>query len=176
MSTITHVTSVSDLNNRLSKSSSKLTVIDFWATWCGPCHAIAPTFESLSKRPEYKNVNFFKVDTDAAKDVAELYRISAMPTFVFLKGSTKVDQVRGADRMGLESTLRRHAGGSEAAASGSFTGKGQTLGGGSTAPTDISHSATAALNNTTAQFSNLDPQVQILLMLIGAYAVFWYLS
>lgn len=43
---------------------------------CGPCHAIAPKFEALSR--EYKNVNFLKCDVDAAADVASQYRVSAM--------------------------------------------------------------------------------------------------
>ncbi|KAJ7070898.1 thioredoxin-domain-containing protein [Mycena amicta] len=172
MSNITHLTSLSQLNGILSKSSTKLSVIDFHATWCKPCHAIAPLFESLSK--DFKDVNFLKVDTDAVPDVPVFYQVATMPTFIFLKGSTKVDQVKGADRAGLESTLRRHASGASSQ-SGSFSGKGQTLGG-PTAPTDLSHSATAALNKTTAQFSNLDPQFQTFIMLVGAYAFFWYLS
>jgi thiol-disulfide isomerase/thioredoxin len=74
---------------------------------------IAPTFEALSK--QYKNVNFLKCDVDAARDVASRYSVSAMcapphlyiyifdhpfcrPTFIFLKGSDKVDQVRGMDK------------------------------------------------------------------------------
>ena len=80
---------------------------------CGPCHMIAPTFESFAS--QYKNVNFLKCDVDAAKDVASTYSVSAMfvhlclshvsayhilyrPTFIFLKGSTKVDLVRGANK------------------------------------------------------------------------------
>ena len=43
---------------------------------CGPCHAIAPTFEALSK--QYKNVNFLKCDVDAAPDVAMKFSVSAM--------------------------------------------------------------------------------------------------
>lgn len=81
---------------------------------CGPCHAIAPVFESLSK--EYSNVNFLKCDTDAVKEVAQKYSISAMyvcpsghgtlstdnsnrPTFILLKGKTKIDQLKGADKV-----------------------------------------------------------------------------
>ncbi|KAJ7161438.1 thioredoxin-domain-containing protein [Mycena crocata] len=170
---ITHLNSVSELNGHLSKSKGKLSVIDFHATWCGPCHAIAPTFESLSK--QYKNVNFFKCDVDAAKDVAQMYRVSAMPTFIFLKGSTTVDQVRGANRAELESALRRHSAGSSSATSSAFSGKGQTLGG-SQAPVDISREATATLNRATSKVTNLDPQVRVLLGLALAYGVFWYLS
>ncbi|KAF8640385.1 hypothetical protein AX17_000055 [Amanita inopinata Kibby_2008] len=123
---------------------------------------IAPVFEALAK--QYRNVNFLKCDVDAARDVASRYSISAMPTFIFLKGSAKVDQVRGANKSGLEDALRRHSSGSS---SGTFTGKGQTLG-----------SSNTAGSNTQAGglLSNIDPQVKVLLGLIGAYFVFYYLS
>ncbi|OBZ79800.1 Peptide-N(4)-(N-acetyl-beta-glucosaminyl)asparagine amidase [Grifola frondosa] len=145
---ITHISSTSHLNTILSKSKEKLSVIDFHATWCGPCHAIAPTFEALSK--QYTNVNFLKCDVDAAKDVASTYSVSAMPTFIFLKGSTKVDQVRGANKAALEDALRRHSSGSS---TGAFTGKGQTLNGSSPV-------AQAGGPGILTQFQNLDPQVK----------------
>ncbi|KAJ3994132.1 thioredoxin-domain-containing protein [Lentinula boryana] len=159
---ITHIASVSQLNSILEKSKDKLSVIDFHATWCGPCHAIAPAFEAFSK--QYTNVNFMKCDVDAARDVASLYRVSAMPTFVFLQGSTKVDQVRGANKGGLEAAIRKHSSGSPG--SGAFTGKGQALG--SSGGNDAEPS--------TSIFSNMDPQVRVLLYLLGAYLLFWYLS
>ncbi|KAJ3750778.1 thioredoxin-domain-containing protein [Lentinula detonsa] len=159
---ITHIASVSQLNGILEKSKDKLSVIDFHATWCGPCHAIAPAFEAFSK--QYTNVNFMKCDVDAARDVASLYRVSAMPTFVFLQGSTKVDQVRGANKGGLEAAIRKHSSGNTG--SGAFTGKGQTLG--SSGGNDAEPS--------TSIFSNMDPQVRVLLYLLGAYLLFWYLS
>ncbi|KAG6910516.1 hypothetical protein DXG01_009935 [Tephrocybe rancida] len=136
---------------------------------CGPCHAIAPVYEALSK--QYTGVNFLKCDVDAAKDVASKYSVSAMPTFVFLKGTTKVDQVRGANKAALEDAVRRHSGPSS---SGAFSGKGQTLGGGS-APID-KMDVKNTLNQATGPVSNLDPQVKILLGLAGAYLLFWYLG
>ncbi|ETW86958.1 thioredoxin [Heterobasidion irregulare TC 32-1] len=163
---LTHVTTLSQLNGILSKSNDKLSVIDFHASWCSPCHAIAPTFEALSKK--YTNVNFLKCDVDAARDVASQYSVSAMPTFVFLKGTTKVDQVRGADKNGIERALEKHSSGGSPAA---FSGKGHTLAGSSSAPKrDIA--AAAAIPS----FTNLDPQVKTLLFLVGAYVLFWYLS
>ncbi|KAI3622364.1 hypothetical protein WG66_015728 [Moniliophthora roreri] len=163
---ITHITSLDQLKGILGKSNDKLSVIDFHATWCGPCHAIAPIFESLAK--QYTNVNFLKCDVDAAKDVAGEYRVSAMPTFIFLKGSSKVDQVRGADKAALGDALRRHSSGS-----GSFSGKGHTLGGGSTPAAPV---AAAGGGDLTTKFNNLDPQVRVLIYLLGAYLLFWYLS
>ncbi|KAF6766685.1 thioredoxin-like protein [Ephemerocybe angulata] len=175
--TITHLTSLSQLNGILEKSKDKLTVIDFHATWCGPCHAIAPKFESLSK--QHKNVNFLKCDVDAAADVASQYRVSAMPTFVFLKGTTKVDQVRGADPNALEATVRKHASGSSAASTSAFSGKGHTLGGGP-APSDLTGDAKRAVDNAAAGASaalgGIDPQLKVFIGLIGLYALFYFLG
>jgi len=162
---ITHIASVSELESILSKSKDRITVIDFHATWCGPCHAIAPTYEALSK--QYKTVNFLKCDVDAAKDVASRYAVSAMPTFVFLKNGSKIDQVRGANKAALDDALRRHA---SPSSSGAFTGKGQTLGGGP-APidkTDVKN----AVDQVTGTVNSLDPQLKVLACLLGAYLLF----
>jgi len=165
---ITVITSLSQLNGILSKDKDKLTVIDFHATWCGPCHAIAPAFEALSKK--YTSVNFLKCDVDTAFEVATFYSISAMPTFIFLKGSTKVDQLKGASKSGLESTLQKHAVISNSTA---FSGKGNTLGGSPAAP-DIVGEGEQTLNKIFGAFTHLDPQLRVLLGLIGLYLVFWY--
>ncbi|KAI6044264.1 thioredoxin-like protein [Pisolithus marmoratus] len=121
--TITDLTSLSQLNTILSASNEKLTVIDFHATWCacGPCHAIAPTFEALAK--QYPNANFLKCDVDATKDVASAYGVAAMPTFVFLKAGKQVHTIKGADRHGLQNALKQFA--------DKFPGQGRTLGGSS---------------------------------------------
>jgi len=160
--TITHTTSLSHLNGILEKSTDKLSVIDFHATWCGPCHAIAPAFEALAK--QYTNVNFLKCDVDAARDVASFYRVSAMPTFIFLQGNTKIHQVRGANKSGLEAAIRKYSSGA-AGATGGFSGKGQTLGNGG----DI-------MESSGSVFGSMDPQGKVLLYLLGAYLLFWYLS
>ncbi|KAI0784951.1 thioredoxin-like protein [Abortiporus biennis] len=162
---ITHITSLSQLDGILSKSGNKLSIIDFHATWCGPCHMIAPVFEALSK--QYPNVNFLKCDVDAAKDVAAEYKVSAMPTFIFLKGRTKVDQVRGADKGALEATIKKHAG-STGSSGSAFSGQGHRLGGGSTNSSSSSSGSGGG--------SVLDPQLKIFLGLLGAYFVFWFLS
>jgi len=127
---------------------------------------IAPVYETFAK--QYTNVNFLKCDVDAARDVASRYSVSAMPTFIFLQGSTKVDQVRGADKSALENALRRHTSGS---GSGAFSGKGQTLGGSSS-----NTSRNPGPQTEGRPFENLDPKVKILLGLIGAYLLLWCLS
>ena len=70
----------------------KLVVIDFFATWCGPCKMISPKIEAMAG--EMSNVVFIKVDVDEAEDVAQEYNISAMPTFVFLKNGQKVKDLK----------------------------------------------------------------------------------
>ncbi|KAK0208742.1 thioredoxin-domain-containing protein [Desarmillaria ectypa] len=162
---ITEIISLSQLNGILTKDKGKVSVIDFHAHWCGPCHAIAPTYEDISRK--YKNINFLKCDVDAAKDVASAYRVSAMPTFIFLRGTEKIDQVRGADRNALENAVRRHSTGSSA--SGAFSGKGQTLGGG---PANSSSKGSYG----GPQVPGLDRQTKVFLALIAAYVFFWYLS
>jgi thioredoxin 1 len=76
-------------------------VIDFFATWCGPCKKIAPAFEQLAE--EYVGVVFLKVDVDESADLVDLFGVRAMPTFVFLKDGQIVRTVEGADLRQLES-------------------------------------------------------------------------
>mmetsp|Transcript_74885 Transcript_74885/g.86941 ORF Transcript_74885/g.86941 Transcript_74885/m.86941 type:complete len:154 (-) Transcript_74885:66-527(-) len=73
----------------------KLTVVDFFAQWCGPCKAIAPQVQRMAEAKP--NVNFIKVDVDQAGDVAAEYRIRAMPTFMFFKDGNKLHTFEGAD-------------------------------------------------------------------------------
>jgi len=115
-------------------------------------------------------VNFLKCDVDEASEVARVYAISAMPTFIFLKGNTKIDQLKGASKSGLESILRKHA--VIDPASTSFSGKGNTLGGGPGTP-DIVGEGKQTLDKISAWFTQLDPQLKVLLGLVGLYLVFW---
>src|SRR5512135_3940718 len=60
-----------------------LTVIDFWASWCGPCRAMAPQFEKAAElRPQYR---FAKVDVDAEPALAGTYGIRSIPTLMVLR-------------------------------------------------------------------------------------------
>lgn len=72
-----------------------LVVIDFFATWCGPCKYIAPILDDIAK--ENPTVKFIKVDVDKFGDIAKEYVITAMPTFIYLKESKEVHRIRGAD-------------------------------------------------------------------------------
>ena len=75
--------------------SPALVMVDFWATWCGPCKIIAPVIEELAKEYAGK-VTFAKVNTDENPDLAGRYNIRGIPTLIFFKDGKILDQVVGA--------------------------------------------------------------------------------
>ena len=75
--------------------SEKPVLVDFYATWCGPCKAIAPMVEELAGSHGGK-MNFRKMNIDDHPKVAGRYGIRAIPTLLVFKGGQVVDQYRGA--------------------------------------------------------------------------------
>merc|ERR1712037_141996 len=98
---------LADFKAQLSAAGSKLVVVDFHATWCGPCKMIAPIIVEMAGKMD--NVVFLKVDVDEAEDVAGEYNISAMPTFVFLKDGKKIDDLMGANADKLKELVNKHS-------------------------------------------------------------------
>jgi thioredoxin 1 len=80
-------------------ASDKLTVVDFWAEWCGPCRAIGPVIEELSKEYDGK-VNVGKVNVDNNPQVSMNYGITSIPAILFIKGGQVVDKLVGAQPKG----------------------------------------------------------------------------
>mmetsp|Transcript_5610 Transcript_5610/g.11559 ORF Transcript_5610/g.11559 Transcript_5610/m.11559 type:complete len:181 (+) Transcript_5610:27-569(+) len=97
-----------DVDSLILKAGAeeKLVVIDFTASWCGPCKMIAPVFKELSET--FSNVVFVKIDVDENPDTAAKYNVSAMPTFVFVKGGNVVDRLMGANPARLEELLQEY--------------------------------------------------------------------
>ncbi|MCI1580897.1 MAG: thioredoxin [Clostridium beijerinckii] len=83
-----------DNNEFVNEIKSGVTVVDFFATWCGPCKMISPILEELSEEMREK-VNFIKIDVDKSVDLADEYHISSIPTVVIFKNNEKVNQFVG---------------------------------------------------------------------------------
>ncbi|KAG7697779.1 hypothetical protein KL930_000166 [Ogataea haglerorum] len=88
-------------------SVSNLVVIDFFATWCGPCKMIAPMLEKFSA--EYSSFDFYKVDVDELPEIASQYDVTSMPTILFLKDGKEVKRIIGANPSAIKAFLASQA-------------------------------------------------------------------
>ncbi len=75
-------------------SDSKPVLVDFWATWCGPCRMLAPTVETLAAEYDGK-ATVVKCNVDDCEDIAMKYGIRNIPTLLFFKGGEVVDKLVG---------------------------------------------------------------------------------
>ena len=82
-------------------------LVDFWAVWCGPCKAIAPTLEELATQYKGK-VKIAKVDVDENQQIAQQFGIRSIPTLLMFKGGKVVEQlVGGAPKSKLEDIIKK---------------------------------------------------------------------
>lgn len=84
-------------------AEDKVTVVDFHATWCGPCKEIAPFVDKLSK--DFEDANFVKVDVDEVSDVAAECGVRTIPTFMIFRNGEKVSEVAGANPAALKAAV-----------------------------------------------------------------------
>jgi thioredoxin 1 len=77
-------------------ANNPIVLVDFWAAWCGPCRAFAPTFEAASAK--HGEIVFGKVDTESEKDLAQAARIRSIPTLMAFRDGILVYSQPGALR------------------------------------------------------------------------------
>jgi len=126
--TVIELSDDSEFNDHLMNAAQKLVVVDFSATWCGPCNMIAPFFKQLSV--QNPNAVFVKVDVDKCPGTAGAYEVTAMPTFIFFRNRSVIDRLSGANKSELENRVKKHypipesvSGSDEAATGSSNTGE-----------------------------------------------------
>lgn len=88
----------------------KVVLVDFFATWCGPCRMIAPSVEELAKAYEGRAV-VGKVDVDEVPELAQRFGVMSIPTLIVFKGGKAVEQAVGArGKAEIEAMITRHLG------------------------------------------------------------------
>ncbi|AYE33298.1 thioredoxin [Clostridium septicum] len=99
---------LSEMNfNQEVLQNKGVVLVDFWATWCGPCKMIAPIVEDLAK--EVANAKFTKVDVDANPTLANRYQISSIPTLMIFKNGAPVETLVGfMPKESLKVAVTRH--------------------------------------------------------------------
>lgn len=94
------ITKLEEYNELLK---NELVVLDFTATWCGPCKRISPIFEKLAS--ENDNIVCVKVDVDDAEEIVEVCEISCMPTFKFYRSGELIKTLTGSNEQELSSSF-----------------------------------------------------------------------
>jgi thioredoxin 1 len=100
-----------DLNNsnfEQTISAENLTLVDFWAEWCGPCKSMHPIFESLAK--QYPNVKFARVNVDQNQNISMKFAVQSIPTFIMFKSGKIIDKMMGAvGAPGIHMICKKHS-------------------------------------------------------------------
>jgi len=106
------VIEVTDQNfNEQVVGADGLSMVDFWATWCGPCKIVAPIVEELADDYGEKGLRVGKLDVDANPKMASQFGVRSIPTILFFKDGELVDKVIGAvPRPHLEEKVQQHLG------------------------------------------------------------------
>ena len=101
-----NMSSDSELRDLISQNKSKLVIVDWSASWCGPCKQIAPIYNKLSE--QYSNAVFIKCDVDELSSSASDAGVQGVPTFHFIKNDELVDEFTGADSQKVVQTIEKH--------------------------------------------------------------------
>ncbi|XP_022891588.1 thioredoxin H2-like [Olea europaea var. sylvestris] len=101
-----HSSSKWKIHFEASKLTSNLMVIDFTASWCGPCRYMEPAMNEFATK--YTDVEFIKIDIDELEDVAQEFEVHVLPTFLLIKKGKEVDKLVGANKEELGKKIEKH--------------------------------------------------------------------
>lgn len=97
--------SLDEFLNQSRANPDKLMVVDFKASWCGPCKMLTPFMNELV--PNYPDVSFYVIDSDdeETEEIVEHFEVKALPTIIYLKNGELVATVIGVDKQKIEDTI-----------------------------------------------------------------------
>ncbi|WBW72813.1 mitochondrial thioredoxin Trx2 [Schizosaccharomyces osmophilus] len=101
---VQHVKSMEDYAQKIS--DDKVTVVDFYADWCGPCKFLSPLLEKLSN--SHSKSSFVAVDADKFSELAQTNEVYALPTVVLFKKGQELDRIVGADIRAINGLLAKY--------------------------------------------------------------------
>jgi thioredoxin 1 len=100
------IQSVEQLQYLFDNAVNQLIIMDMYGTWCPPCKALSPVFERIAQK--HAGALFIKVDVDLFESVATQFKVTSMPTIVFVKNFVEVDRVVGANIQKIEELINKH--------------------------------------------------------------------
>uniref|UniRef100_A0A915E552 Thioredoxin n=1 Tax=Ditylenchus dipsaci TaxID=166011 RepID=A0A915E552_9BILA len=89
-----------------ASKSKQMVVVDFFATWCGPCRMMGPKFHKMAE--QYAEMIFVKLDVEEHEELVGEYDVKVMPTFVFIKNNDQVEMIEGNNEADLRAALEKH--------------------------------------------------------------------
>ncbi len=103
---VVHITDLAQLKKLVNEHQA--VVVDFFATWCGPCKLLGPKLEALAK--VHENVCVVKVDVDEAAEISEFYSISSMPTVMGFSSGKTIETVIGFNEKKITDLMQKLSG------------------------------------------------------------------
>jgi thioredoxin 1 len=99
---------ITDATFREITSKHAVSLVDFWAAWCGPCQSLAPTIEELAKDYVGK-ILVGKLNVDENPQTAERFQVFSIPTMLIMKNGVEIDRIVGCvQKKHIEATLKKH--------------------------------------------------------------------
>ncbi|XP_005182638.2 thioredoxin-1 [Musca domestica] len=96
-----------DFEKKLANAGDKLVILDFYATWCGPCKEMDPHIRKLTQK--YKDQAIvLKINVDKFNEISDYYKVKSMPTFVFIKNKKRLSSFAGADDEMLQQRVEQY--------------------------------------------------------------------